>query len=276
MRSINCKGKILTLDIPRVMGIVNCTPDSIYNNIGRQQVEQIMAFVEKMVIEGVDIIDVGGFSTRPEAQFISEEEEMKRIIPVIEKINQKFPAIPISVDTFRKNVALEAIKAGASIVNDVSGGIEPEIFSVCAENQVPYILMHIKGAPTKMMENTHYDNLITDIYTYFSTKINLIQQAGVNDVVIDLGFGFSKTLDQNYALFNQMEYFHTLDKPILVGISRKSMIKNLLNVSGEDALNGTSVLNTIALTQGVNFLRVHDVKEAVELRKIVMKLDKVC
>lgn len=251
------------------MGIVNCTPDSIYNSVGKHRVTSIIDFVEKMIEQGVDIVDIGGFSTRPGADFVEEKEELKRVLSTIEKVHEKFPEIIISVDTFRKKVAEEAILAGASIVNDISGGVAPEIFTLCAEKRIPYILMHIQGAPTKMMENTNYNHLLGDIFRFFSEKIDFIQSTGVHDIIIDLGFGFSKTLEQNYVLFNQIEYFKTLERPILVGVSRKSMIKNVLNVSSEDALNGTSVLNTIALMKGANLLRVHDVKEAVEAREIL-------
>jgi dihydropteroate synthase len=269
MESINCKGKILTLDEPRIMGIVNCTPDSLYNSYGNQAIKTVLGLVEKMILEEVDIVDVGGFSTRPGAEFISEEEELKRIIPIIQEIHQKFPNLIISVDTFREKVAKEAVFSGASIVNDVSGGIEPSLFTLCAEHSIPYILMHIKGEPTKMMDDTHYDALVPDIYRYLSEKIAHIQNASVRDIVLDLGFGFSKTLEQNYALFNHIDFFNTLQKPMLVGISRKSMLTKLLRIENKDALNATSVLNTIALVNGAHFLRVHDVKEAVEIKKIV-------
>lgn len=274
METINCKGKILTLDEPRIMGIVNCTPDSLYNSYGNQSIKTILELVEKMISEEVDIVDVGGFSTRPGAALISEEEELRRIIPIIQEIHQKFPDLLISVDTFREKVAKEAIFSGASIVNDVSGGIEPNLFSLCAEHSIPYILMHIKGEPTKMMDDTHYDALVPEIYHYFSEKIAHLQNAGVKDIILDLGFGFSKTLDQNYALFNHIDFFNALQKPMLVGISRKSMLTNLLHIENKDALNATSVLNTIALVKGAKFLRVHDVKEAVEIKKIVACLAK--
>jgi dihydropteroate synthase len=275
MKSINCKGKILTLDEVRIMGTVNCTPDSIYNNIGNQSVNAILRFVEKMIQEGVDILDIGGYSTRPKAIFIEEEEELRRILPIIEKIHTTFPEILISVDTFRAKVAQSAIASGASIVNDISGACEPEIISICATQKVPYVLMHIKGAPHQMMENVQYQNVVTEVYRYLSEKIQNIQQEGVNDILIDLGFGFSKNLNHNYQLLKNLDFFGSLNRPILVGISRKSMIKSLLDIEAENALNGTSVLNSFALGKGANILRVHDVKEAVEIKKIYQKLAEV-
>lgn len=250
------------------MGIVNCTPDSVYNNLGNQALVSLLDFVEKMIEEGADIIDIGGYSTRPGAETVAEAEECRRILPLLEKIHQKHPDLIVSVDTFRPKVARLAIEAGASMLNDISGGREKELFSICAEYRVPYILMHIQGEPHNMMENTDYKHLVADVYRYFTEKIREIHAAGVNDVLIDPGFGFSKDLEQNYQLMRHLDYFKNLNLPLLVGISRKSMLKKVLDIDTGEALNGTTVLNTYALTKGANILRVHDVKEAVEVKKI--------
>lgn len=269
--SINCRGTLLSLETPVVMGILNVTPDSFFDGGKYNSNDACISQAEKMLNEGAAIIDIGGYSSRPGADFISPDEELKRVIPVIEKIHKYFPEAILSIDTFRANVALEAVNAGASIVNDISAGDDdPEMLTTVANLQVPYIAMHKKGTPQTMQLNPEYDDVTTDILDYFIKKIELFRKAGIIDIIIDPGFGFGKNLNHNYSLLKNLSAFRMLDCPIMAGMSRKRMINEVLNISSKDALNGTTVVNTIALMNGANILRVHDVKEAVEAVKIIM------
>lgn len=272
MKSINCKGKLVDLNHPKVMGILNLTPDSFYDGGKYSSEKDILQQTEKMITEGATFIDIGAYSSRPRAEHISEEKELSRLIPILEIILQKFPKILISVDTFRSKVTQHAIEAGACMINDISAGnLDKKMFETIAKLQVPYIIMHMKGNPKNMQNNVDYNNLINEIIYYFSEKINELRALNVNDIIIDTGFGFSKTIDQNYELLGNLNLFKNLDLPILTGISRKSMLYKFLNITSNEALNATSIANTIALQQGSNILRVHDVKEAVQSIKILEK-----
>lgn len=271
-RSINCKGKLLSFSQPLVMGILNITPNSFFDGGQHNSMQNAVTQTKKMLDDGADIIDIGGYSSQPNADFVTEEMEIDRLIPVIEVMVKTFPDIIISVDTFRAAVAEKAIEHGAAIINDISGGtLDENMFDVVGKHQVPYILMHMRGTPQNMQQFVDYDDLVSDIIYYFSERLEKAYQAGIKDVIIDPGFGFSKTLAQNYELLSKLNMFQHLDVPILAGVSRKSMIYNLLSISPKEALNGTTVLNTLALTKGADILRVHDVKEAVECVKIVKK-----
>ena len=270
---INCKGRLLDLQQPHVMGILNITPDSFYDGGRNRTMEDYLEHTGRMVEEGADFIDVGAYSSRPGALDISEEEEMNRLIPVIKSLVQEFPEILISVDTFRSKVARAAVEAGAAMVNDISGGnLDQKMMATVAELQVPYILMHMRGTPKNMKDLNQYQNLVQDILFYFSEKLSEARKYGINDVVIDPGFGFSKNIEQNFELLSHLDLFKNLDLPILIGISRKSLIYKTLGTSPDEALNGTTTLNTIALQKGANILRVHDVKEAVECLKLTARL----
>jgi dihydropteroate synthase len=271
-KTLNLRGRIMDLSIPKVMGILNITPDSFYDGGRFLSVDQAVTKCGEMLEEGAEMIDVGGYSTRPGAIDVSEQEELDRVIPVIEKIVQHFPETSISIDTFRSSVASQAVKAGASIINDVSGGnLDGNMFPTVASLGVPYILMHSRGTPQTMTSLTQYDNLLTDIAFDLSKKINQLQSLGVKDIIIDPGFGFAKTIDQNFELLGNLGYFRILEKPLLIGLSRKSMIWKTLAINSKEALNGTTTLNTIALIKGASILRVHDVKEAVECVKLVSR-----
>ncbi len=254
------------------MGIVNITPDSFYEGSRNQSVNEVLATVDKMLQEGADILDLGGFSTRPGAKQISNEEEIQRVAPYVKSIIQHFPETVISIDTFRLDVAKVAADEGAMIINDVSFASDPNLVKFCAENHIPYVLMHMRGTPVDMMANTKYDNVTIEVFKEIQSKIEVLRSRGLNDVIIDPGFGFSKTVEQNYELMGELAFMKELNQPLLVGISRKSMIYKLLETTPENALNGTIVLNTFALMKGADILRVHDVKEAVEVRKLVSKL----
>ena len=271
-RSINCKGKLLSFSQPLVMGILNITPNSFFDGGQHNSMQNAVTQTKKMLDDGADIIDIGGYSSQPNADFVTEEMEIDRLIPVIEVMVKTFPDIIISVDTFRAAVAEKAIEHGAAIINDISGGtLDENMFDVVGKHQVPYILMHMRGTPQNMQQFVDYDDLVSDIIYYFSERLEKAYQAGIKDVIIDPGFGFSKTLAQNYELLSKLNMFQHLDVPILAGVSRKSMVYNLLSISPKEALNGTAVLNTLALTKGADILRVHDVKEAIECVKIVKK-----
>lgn len=271
-RSINCKGKLLSFSQPLVMGILNITPNSFFDGGQHNSMQNAVTQTKKMLDDGADIIDIGGYSSQRNADFVTEEMEIDRLIPVIEVMVKTFPDIIISVDTFRAAVAEKAIEHGAAIINDISGGtLDENMFDVVGKHQVPYILMHMRGTPQNRQQFVDYDDLVSDIIYYFSERLEKAYQAGIKDVIIDPGFGFSKTLAQNYELLSKLNMFQHLDVPILAGVSRKSMIYNLLSISPKEALNGTTVLNTLALTKGADILRVHDVKEAVECVKIVKK-----
>ncbi len=272
--TINCKGKLIDLSSPKIMGILNSTPDSFYDG-GRFKTDiTILQQVEKMLFEGATFIDVGGYSSRPNAKHISENEELQRVLPVIELLHQKFPEILISIDTFRSKVALESVQTGACMVNDISAGsMDTDMFATIAKLQVPYILMHMQGTPQTMQQDPIYDDLIQDITLYFSKKINQLRLLGVHDLILDVGFGFGKTMTQNYELLNNLNLFKNLDVPILTGVSRKSMLYKLLEITADKALNASTVAHTIALLNGTHILRVHDVKEALEAIEIVKAVD---
>ncbi len=255
------------------MGILNLTPDSFYDGGKYNSTDKALKQCARMLENGAAIIDLGAYSSRPGADFVSEEEEMKRIIPVVQAIAKEFPKAFISIDTFRSSVANVAVQEGASMINDISGGeLDSNMFATVAHLKVPYILMHMKGTPQTMFQYTDYENLYTEISNYFLEKISQLQSLGVVDLVIDPGFGFAKTLDQNYELLNKLDLFKMLGVPILAGISRKSMIYKLLEVNPADSLNGTTAANMIALLKGANLLRVHDVKAA---REAVLIFDKL-
>ncbi|MDP3352452.1 MAG: dihydropteroate synthase [Flavobacteriaceae bacterium] len=274
MKTINCKGKLIDLSTPKVMGILNLTPDSFYDGGLYQNEKSILEKVEKMLVDGATFIDVGAYSSRPNAIHISEEEELKRLIPVVKLLIKIFPEILISVDTFRSKMAHESIENGACMINDISAGeMDKNMFKTIAQLQVPYILMHMKGTPQNMHKNPTYENIISELMFYFSEKIHQLRELGVNDLIIDVGFGFGKTIDHNYQLLQNLDYFKHLNIPILTGISRKSMLQKPLNITANEALNATTVANTIALLKGSSILRVHDVKEAVEAIKITSLLN---
>ncbi|WP_255501745.1 dihydropteroate synthase [Olivibacter sp. SDN3] len=256
------------------MGILNITPDSFFDGGKYLRIDDALHHVERMLNEGADIVDIGAYSSRPGAADISLQEELNRLIPIIARISTAFPEATLSIDTFRSVVAKEAINSGGHIVNDISGGnLDEEMFSTVAKLGVPYILMHSRGNPNTMQRETVYNNLIDDIILDFSKKIKLLHAYGVKDVILDPGFGFAKTLHQNYELLNGIERLKILGMPILGALSRKSMIYNLLEISSADALNGTTVLNTLLLTKGIQIIRVHDVKEAVQVRKLVNEVN---
>lgn len=271
--TINCKGNLIDISSPKVMGILNVTPDSFYDGGKYKNEVAILSQVELMLQEGATFIDVGAYSSRPGAAHISEEEELNRIVPVIELLLKHFSEIIISVDTFRSNIAKATINAGAAIVNDISGGkMDAKMFETVAELQVPYILMHMLGTPQNMQKNPVYEDVVKDIISFFAKQIFELHQLKLNDIIIDVGFGFGKTLAHNFEILKNLELFKSLDAPILAGISRKSMLYKTLDVSAQEALNATTTANTIALLNGANILRVHDVKEAVEAIKIVSKV----
>ncbi|KAF5078234.1 Dihydropteroate synthase [anaerobic digester metagenome] len=276
IKSININGELLDFSTPLVMGILNVTPDSFYSGSRKQSEEEIVGRVCQIIEEGGKIVDIGGQSTTPTSTLIPAKEELKRLEPILRLIRKEFPNTILSIDTFYSEVARPAVeKYGVNIINDISGGqIDDNMFETVARLNVPYILMHMRGTPQTMQQHTHYDNFIQDILYYFSEKISKLNLLGVNDIIIDPGFGFSKTTDQNYQLMAYLKYFNIFDVPILVGISRKSMIYKLLECTPQESLNGTSALNTFALLSGANILRVHDVKEAVECVKIVEKISK--
>ena len=272
--TLNIKGKLHLISEPWVMGIMNVTPDSFYVKSRTTDSTSITQRINQIISEGAHIIDVGGYSTRPRANDISVAEETDRVIKGIEAIKKENQEILISVDTFRAPVAKSAVEAGAHIVNDVSGGsLDPEMIRTVGRLQVPYICMHMRGNPGTMTQLTEYENLEKEILFYFAQKLNHCYEAGINDVVLDLGFGFAKTLDQNYRLLKNLNYFKSLNAPILVGVSRKSMIYRFLDVTPENALNGTTALHMAALMKGANILRVHDVKEAVETVQLFKQIN---
>ena len=263
--SINCRGELIDLDTPRVMGIINTTPNSFYSQSRLQEQDAILKQVEQFLSEGATFIDIGGHSTKPGADWVPEDEELDRTVPVIEAIVQRFPEARVSIDTFRSRVAQQCVEAGAALVNDVSGGnLDEQMFETVARLQVPYILMHMQGTPKTMQQNPTYEDVTREIIQELSAKIEDLRLRHVPDLVIDPGFGFGKTLDHNFQLLRQLSVFRNLGLPVLVGLSRKSMIKKALGVPPEEGLNGTTVLNTLALEQGASILRVHDVKPAAE------------
>ena len=272
--TINIQGQLYDLSQPRVMGILNVTPDSFYAESRKQSDAAIAERANQILDEGGDMIDIGAYSSRPGAADVSPEEEMERLARALRIIRQEHPQAIISVDTFRASVAERCVEEfGVDIINDISGGqLDSEMFPTVARLNVPYILMHMKGTPQTMQQAPHYDDVTSEVMQYFGRKVDQLHEMGVNDIILDPGYGFAKTLDQNYELFRNQHVLHELGLPILVGISRKSMIYRLLGGTPQDALNGTTVLNAMALQQGAHILRVHDVKEAVEVVKIVEKL----
>jgi len=271
--TINCNGKLIDLNTPRIMGILNLTPDSFFDGGKYQIEEEILKQVEIMLSEGATFIDLGGYSSRPGAKNVSAEDERLRVLPALELILKNFENILVSIDTFRSDIALECIETGACMVNDISAGsMDEKMFETVARLQVPYIIMHMKGTPQDMQTHTTYQNLVKDIIYYFSEKVFELRALGLNDIIIDPGYGFSKTLDQNYEILGCSELLKNLELPILTGISRKSMLYKVLECGPEDALNATTAVHSIALMKGTNILRVHDVKEASETIRIMEQI----
>jgi dihydropteroate synthase len=269
MFTLNCNGRLLAIDKPLVMGIINATPDSFYGGSRFSGTDKILVQAEKMISEGADILDLGGQSTRPGSEQVAENAELDRIIESIELIHQKFPQIPISVDTYYSMVAKKCVEAGAGIVNDISSGtMDKEMLRTVAALKVPYVLMHMKGTPQTMQQLATYENVTREILDFFILKKTEFKNAGITDVIIDPGFGFAKTVSHNFQLLKDLILFKMLDAPLLAGLSRKASVYKTLGTSPEEALNGTTVLNTIALMNGANILRVHDVREAKEAVKL--------
>jgi len=275
-RYINVKGNLIDLSLPRVMGVINVTPDSFYNSSRFTTDGEIVKAASAMIEEGADILDIGGFSSRPGAENVTAGEEKSRVLKAVKLVTGLFPDAIISVDTFRSEIAREAVlDYGAAIINDISGGeADDKMFTIAGKLQVPYIMMHMQGVPSTMQKNPVYDNVTADILKWFGERIVRLQSEGVNDIILDPGFGFGKTINQNYELLNHLGDFSIAGLPLLVGISRKSMIWKTLEITPGDALNGTSVLNTVALMNGADILRVHDVKEAVQAIKLFVRLKK--
>lgn len=270
MYTLNCKGKLLSLETPVVMGIFNATPDSFYIGYLDYSGQQTVDIIAKMVEAGVSVIDVGGQSTRPGSKQISANEEMDRVLPMIALMQSSFPNLLISIDTFHSSVAKAAVQAGASMVNDISGGtIDGDMMQAVGDLGVPYVCMHLKGTPANMQQHAVYEDVVTEVLDYFITKKEACRKAGIKDVIIDPGFGFAKTIAHNFTLLKNLSAFKMLDCPILAGLSRKSTIYKTLGTTADAALNGTTVLNSIALMNGANILRVHDVREATEAVKLV-------
>lgn len=274
MHTLNLRGKLYSLCEPKIMGILNVTPDSFYAESRTSDEEHIAARVQQLMDDGADMIDIGGYSSRPGADDVSPEEEMNRLRRGLRVVRRLYPEVPISVDTFRADVARMCVEEeGADIINDISGGMmDRQMFRTVARLGVPYILMHMQGTPDTMQQAPHYDNLRREVMLYFAERIDRLCQMGAKDIIVDPGFGFGKTLEHNYELFHHLDDFNLFNLPLLVGISRKSMIYKLLGGTPQTSLNGTTVLNTIALMKGAQILRVHDVKEAVEAKRIVMKM----
>ncbi len=273
--TINCNGSLLQLNQPVIMGVLNITPDSFYSGSRYQTENEIVAQAQQMLNEGASILDVGAISTRPFADEISEADEIERLTMAFGALRKHFPSAILSVDTFRSAVARHVVSHfQVDIVNDISGGdFDSKMLETVADLKVPYVLMHIKGTPQTMQVKPHYDNLLQEMFLYFSDRVNRLKLLGVNDIILDLGFGFGKTIEHNYQLINHFQDFMIFGLPILAGLSRKSMIFRFLNITPEESLNGTTVLNTIALQKGANILRVHDVKEASETIKLISKLN---
>ena len=274
LRFINVRGRLMDLSQPQVMGILNVTPDSFYSGSRKQTEEEITSRVHQIVAEGASMIDIGAYSSRPNAEHISAEEELARLRTGLSIINQIYPDAVVSVDTFRADVAAVCVEQyGVSIINDIAAGeMDKRMFETVARLQVPYIMMHMQGTPQNMQQSPHYDNVVKEVFCYMAEKVDRLCELGVNDIILDPGFGFGKTLEHNYRLLSYLEEFDIFGLPVLVGVSRKSMIYRLLGVTPEESLNGTVVLNTLALMKGADILRVHDVKEAVEAVKIVQKM----
>ena len=272
--TINCKGLLVDLSAPKVMGILNVTPNSFFDGGKYKNETEILSQVEKMVVDGATFIDIGAYSSKPNAEFVVEQEEIYRIVPVVDLILKHFPEAILSIDTFRGEVAKASIESGAAIINDIAAGnLDNNMFEIIAKYNVPYVMMHMRGNPQTMQTLTDYDDIVKEMLFYFSEKVAKARSFGINDLMIDPGFGFAKTVGQNYEVFQKMELFNMLELPLLVGVSRKSMIYKTLGTTIENALNGTTVLNTLALTKGAKILRVHDVKEAVECVALFNKIN---
>ena len=275
MFTLNCKGRLLTVENPLVMGIINITPDSFFEGSRFMANAVILKVVEKMLNDGADILDLGAQSTRPGSERISADEELKRIIPAVEAIRAEFPAALLSIDTYYSKVAKQTIDAGASIVNDISAGeLDTEMMATVAQLNVPYVCMHMKGNPETMQSQAYYDNLPLEVLDYFVKKADACKKSGIKDIILDPGFGFGKNISHNFELLKNLSVFKMLERPILVGISRKSTVYKTLGVTAAEALNGTTFLHAIALLNGANILRVHDVKEAKEAVKLFTEYSK--
>jgi dihydropteroate synthase len=274
MFTLNCKGRLLIIDRPQIMGIINVTPDSFYAGSRQTQTDTILRQAEKMLSEGVDILDIGGQSSRPGSKIISKEEEMLRVLPAIQQIYNRFPEAVISVDTFYADVALRCVQAGAGIVNDISASnMDTEMLQTVAALKTPYVIMHMKDKSDTMLQEPVYDNLLKEIMDFFIAKTDECKRAGIRDIIIDPGFGFGKTIAHNFELLRHLSVFNILNCPILLGVSRKSTIYKTLGTTAEEALNGTTVLNTIGLLNGASILRVHDVKEAREAALLISRMN---
>ena len=270
---IKSKEKLLDLSSPVIMGILNVTPDSFYDGGFYDNEKKVLSQVKKMIDQGARIIDVGGYSSRPGADDITANLELERVLPIVKLIKENFPEVLISIDTFRSEVAKQCVKNGADIVNDISGGsLDSKMFEIVADLGVPYIMMHMRGNPSNMMNKTDYENVINEIEEYFKQKIELAESFGINNIIIDPGFGFSKTTKQNFDILNNLNFLNKLDRPLLIGVSRKSMIYKTLGISPIDSLNGSTVLHTISLLNGAKIIRTHDVKEARECIRLVNEL----
>lgn len=274
VNSLNVNGRLLELSTPQIMGILNVTPDSFYAGSRMQTEADIATRARQILDEGATIIDIGAYSSRPNAEHISPEEEMKRLRTALEILNRNHPEAIISVDTFRADIAERCVNDyGVAIINDIAAGeMDGCMFETVARLGVPYIMMHMQGTPQNMQKEPHYDNLLKEVFMYFAKKVQQLRDLGAKDIILDPGFGFGKTLDDNYKLMAHLEEFSIFELPLLVGVSRKSMIYRLFDTSPQEALNGTTILNTVALMKGADILRVHDVREAVEAVKIVQKL----
>lgn len=270
MFTLNCNGRLLVADKPLVMGIINATPDSFYAGSRQHTIDGILKQAEIMLQQGADILDIGGQSSRPGSIVVGEEEELKRVIDGIAALHDRFPGAFISVDTYYSKVAREAVAAGAGIINDISAGtMDADMFSMAASLKVPYVLMHMQGTPQTMQQSPQYDNVTREVLDFLIAKTELLKKAGVNDIIIDPGFGFGKTIAHNFELLSNLSVFKIISHPLLLGISRKSTISKTLGITAEEALNGTTVLNTIGLMNGADIIRVHDVKEAKEAIQLV-------
>jgi len=272
--TLKVRGKLLDLSKPKIMGILNLTPDSFYDGGRNNNLKDALKKTEQILTEGAEIVDIGAYSSRPGAEHISEETESDRLIPVLRAIVNEFPDAVLSIDTFRAEVANIAVNEGAGIINDISAGsMDNEMFQTIAKLDVPYIMMHMKGTPQTMASMNDYEDIVTEVCHYFTTRIQTLKKMGVNDLIVDPGFGFAKNLEQNYELLANLEHLKSTGHPVLVALSRKSMIYKLLETDSDNALNGTTAANTIALMKGANILRVHDVKEAIETLKIVNQIN---
>jgi dihydropteroate synthase len=267
--TINCAGQLIDLSMPKVMGILNCTPNSFFDGGKFKSEKEMLTQVEKMLIEGATFIDIGGNSSKPDSEMVSVEEELNRVLPIIKSISKHFPSALLSIDTFRSQVAKQAIENGVVMINDISAGaLDKVMFETAANLQVPYCMMHMKGTPKTMQSLSNYENILKEMIYYFSEKIAIARNFGIIDLMVDPGFGFAKTIEQNFEILNKLELLHLLELPLLIGVSRKSMIYKTLDSNPIEALNGTTSLNTIALLKGAKILRVHDVKEAMDCVKL--------